>query len=207
MCSFVYACLTYIQPVTLFLQHWLYFWWIANQGCYYEGIWRIRCECITELNVGIVFYLCISNLSLTNNNNIIMTPLFSQQIQKIFKLLGTPTDTDWPEFPSLPSAGTFKWKNKDGSELGRTFLVNSFSATGQSYLDTTGFDLLGKLLTLNPRKRISAEDALNHSYFKDGVKMQVPEFFIWQCRLPKGHSWLHQTSRTMQVIFAKHIIK
>mmetsp|Transcript_42352 Transcript_42352/g.90093 ORF Transcript_42352/g.90093 Transcript_42352/m.90093 type:complete len:157 (+) Transcript_42352:859-1329(+) len=101
------------------------------------------------------------------------------QIQKIFKLLGTPTDADWPEFSALPSAGTFKWKNKDGSELGRRFLVNSFSATGQSYLDPNGFDLLSKLLTLNPHMRISAEDALSHSYFEDGVKMQVPEFITY----------------------------
>jgi len=100
------------------------------------------------------------------------------QIQKIFKLLGTPTDADWPEFSLLPNAGTFKWKAKDGSALGRQFLVNSFSATGQSYLDPSGFDLLSKLLMLNPQKRISAEDALRHSYFTDGVKMQVPEFFI-----------------------------
>jgi len=100
------------------------------------------------------------------------------QIQKIFKLLGTPTDADWPEFSLLPNAGTFKWKAKDGSALGRQFLVNSFSATGQSYLDPSGFDLLSKLLMLNPQKRISAEDALLHSYFTDGVKMQVPEFFI-----------------------------
>ncbi|KAL7536434.1 hypothetical protein ACHAXR_009917 [Thalassiosira sp. AJA248-18] len=99
------------------------------------------------------------------------------QIQKTFKLLGTPTDADWPEFSSLPSAGTFKWKNIDGSVLGRQFLVNSFSATGQSYLDPSGFDLLSKLLSLNPRKRISAEEALKHSYFTGGVKKQVPQFF------------------------------
>lgn len=99
------------------------------------------------------------------------------QIQKIFKLLGTPTDEDWPEFSTLPTAGTFKWKNRDGSGLSRAFLVNSFSATGQSYLDPNGFDLLSQLLTLNPKRRISAEDALEHAYFKEGVNMQRPQFF------------------------------
>mmetsp|Transcript_6921 Transcript_6921/g.14186 ORF Transcript_6921/g.14186 Transcript_6921/m.14186 type:complete len:384 (-) Transcript_6921:78-1229(-) len=99
------------------------------------------------------------------------------QIQKIFALRGTPSEESWPAFYSLPSSGTFKWKGRDGSELGRKFQVNSFSATGQTYLDSNGFDLLTQLLTLNPQNRISAADALNHTYFSEGVKMQVPEFF------------------------------
>lgn len=99
------------------------------------------------------------------------------QIQKIFALLGTPTDESWPEFSSLPSAGTFKWKSRDGNELGRKFQINAFSSTGQTYLDPNGFDLLKKLLTLNPCKRITAVDALKHAYFTEGVIMQKPNFF------------------------------
>ena len=99
------------------------------------------------------------------------------QIQKTFALLGTPTDESWPEFKFLPSTGTFKWKNRDSIELSKKFQINSFSSTGQTYLDPNGFDLLSRLLTLNPKNRISAEDALKHAYFSDGVKMQTPNFF------------------------------
>jgi cell division cycle 2-like protein len=91
--------------------------------------------------------------------------------------MGTPTDESWPEFSSLPSSGTFKWKSRDSNELDKKFQINSFSSTGQTYLDPNGFDLLRKLLTLNPKNRITADDALKHAYFNDGVKMQVPNFF------------------------------
>lgn len=113
------------------------------------------------------------------------------QIQQIFKLLGPPTQTSWPTFLSLPSSGTFKWRtggegsrsssSTPSSELRTRFSVNSsFSSMGcQSYLDSAGFDLLGKLLTMDPTRRMSAADALSHEYFTGGgVKMQVPDFFF-----------------------------
>ncbi|KAK1734653.1 cyclin-dependent kinase [Skeletonema marinoi] len=99
------------------------------------------------------------------------------QIQKIFKLLGTPTDDEYWEQLWSKQGSTFKWKNND-SDLARTFAVNSFSATGQSYLSPDGFDLLSRLLSLNPKKRITAEDALRHSYFSCGVTEQVPMFYV-----------------------------
>jgi cell division cycle 2-like protein len=99
-------------------------------------------------------------------------------MDKIFKLVGTPTEENWPDFDKLPSAGIFRWKSKTGGpQLSSAFPVNSPSG-GQAFLDGNGFDLLSKLLTLDPRKRITAEQALNHSYFCEGVEMQVPTFFF-----------------------------
>lgn len=99
------------------------------------------------------------------------------QIDLIFKLIGAPNDTSWPEFKSLPNSNLLRWKSKAKPKLNETFPVNSFSGS-QTYLDANGFDLLRGLLELNPNDRLSAEEALNHKYFKEGVEKQTPRIFI-----------------------------
>lgn len=182
-----------------FYSHHLYF--VTNSvGCIF-GELLIKDAILKgngELDVSLPFYLrpnYVHGFSFLTSHSWICFALFSsQQIQQIFKLLGPPNETSWPTFSSLPSSGTFKWKSGGGegsrsstsstssSDLRRRFSVNSsFSSTGcQSYLDSTGFDLLEKLLTLDPTRRMNARDALNHDYFKGGggVKMQVPDFFF-----------------------------
>ena len=46
-----------------------------------------------------------------------------------------------------------------------------------SRLTNKGADLLSSLLTLDPEKRISASEALEHAYFKEDPKPKHPEFF------------------------------
>lgn len=100
------------------------------------------------------------------------------QIDKIFKLVGAPNETNWPNFDKLPSSGILRWKTlKDENELSRRFPVNSPSS-GHTFLDGNGFDLLKKLLILNPERRISADDAVEHKYFKEGVAKSAPRFFL-----------------------------
>lgn len=100
------------------------------------------------------------------------------QTDKIFRLVGAPTEENWPGFSKLPNTSIFRWKKgKEKPLLPLKYPVNSPSG-GQSFLDNNGFDLLSKLLTLDPERRISAEEALRHAYFHEGVPRQTPHFFF-----------------------------
>ncbi|KAG8861485.1 TFIIH complex serine/threonine-protein kinase subunit kin28 [Tulasnella sp. 330] len=75
------------------------------------------------------------------------------QVKRIFHALGTPTEEEWPGYMKLPdycSVGQFP----------KQPLNMLFTAASPAALD-----LLGKCLIFEPRRRISAKDALNHPYF------------------------------------------
>ena len=97
------------------------------------------------------------------------------QIDQIFRLLGGPTTDNWPDFEKLPSSGILRWKKLEDSQMTKRFPINS-PACNQTFLDGNGFDLLSRLLALDPKKRITANDALNHKYFQEGVARAVPRF-------------------------------
>ena len=76
------------------------------------------------------------------------------QIFKIFQFLGTPSCEDWGEFERCKyfSQHFPIWK-------GEQFYMRF------PELDANGFDLLNALFTYDPKKRISASDALKHPWF------------------------------------------
>ncbi|KAL3650785.1 Cell division control protein 2 A [Castilleja foliolosa] len=78
------------------------------------------------------------------------------ELFKIFRVMGTPTEDTWPGVTSLPDFKTAfpKWPSKDLAALVPT-------------LDSAGLDLLIKMICLDPSKRITARSALEHEYFKD----------------------------------------
>ncbi|KAL6520530.1 hypothetical protein OROMI_032292 [Orobanche minor] len=105
-------------------------------------------------------------------------PLFSgktefDQLDKIFKMLGTPNEKIWPGFSELPGVKVNFIKHKYNL-LRKKFPPSSF--TGSPILSDAGFDLLNKLLTYDPEKRITAEEALNHEWFREVPLPKSKEF-------------------------------
>jgi len=95
-------------------------------------------------------------------------PLFpgandSDQLMKIFKLLGTPNKKAWPALADLP-------------EYKENFPVYPAQPLKKvcRRLDNVGLELLGRMLQFDPSKRISAENAMKHPYFKD-LKLAPPK--------------------------------
>jgi cell division cycle 2-like len=88
-------------------------------------------------------------------------PLFQAKteielLSMIFKLLGPPTQASWPEYNTLPMAKTITLPLPQPHQLPTKF----------QYLSAAGIDLMSSLLSYNPESRITAEQALQHAYFR-----------------------------------------
>ncbi|KOC62580.1 Cyclin-dependent kinase 5 [Habropoda laboriosa] len=88
-------------------------------------------------------------------------PLFpgsdvDDQLKRIFKLLGTPTEETWPDFTSLPDYKHFP-----------LYLPGQGLAQVTPKLNSKGRDLLQRLLVCNPALRLAADEAMAHPYFSD----------------------------------------
>ncbi|KAF8476074.1 kinase-like domain-containing protein [Kalaharituber pfeilii] len=92
------------------------------------------------------------------------------QISKIFGLLGVPTETSWPGYRRLPYA-----KSLTFPKTAKT--TGSLLRTRFPLLTNQGIDLLSRLLTLDPEQRITAEEVLQHPYFKEDPKPKREEMF------------------------------
>jgi len=88
-------------------------------------------------------------------------PLFpgsdvEDQLKRIFKLLGTPTEDTWPGVMLLPEY-----------KVVPIYHPSITLAQTLPSLSSKGRDLVQKCLICNPALRISAEEALQHQYFVD----------------------------------------
>ncbi|XP_055686872.1 cyclin-dependent kinase 10 [Lutzomyia longipalpis] len=79
------------------------------------------------------------------------------QLELIVDLLGTPSDAIWPEFSLLPAVQNFTLKQQPYNNLKQRF----------PWLSAAGLRLLNFLFMYDPKKRATAEECIQSSYFKE----------------------------------------
>ncbi|KXS16085.1 Pkinase-domain-containing protein [Gonapodya prolifera JEL478] len=89
------------------------------------------------------------------------------QLNQIFRLLGSPTEDSWPNWTSLPNARTIQFANVPQSSLRQKF----------PYLTQLGLDLLSAMLAYDPGRRITAEEAMRHPWFEEDPLPKDPSQF------------------------------
>ncbi|GAB4840576.1 hypothetical protein Ancab_021345 [Ancistrocladus abbreviatus] len=124
-------------------------------------------------------------------------PLFNgktefDQLDKIFRILGTPNETIWTGFSKLPGVKVNFVKHQY-NQLRKKFPATSF--TGSPVLSDAGFDLLNRLLTYDPEKRITAEAALKHEWFKE---VPLPKSKEFMPTFPAQHAQDRRLRRIMK---------
>lgn len=91
------------------------------------------------------------------------------QLNKIFKLLGTPSRDEWPHLLA-PNHPTPDWLRSIPIYAKPLSLAILFPT-----IEPAGIDLLSRLLDYRPACRITAQDALAHPYFYDVVAHMLDE--------------------------------
>ena len=104
------------------------------------------------------------------------------QVKRIFELLGTPDEVSWPGCSSLYFLKKYKQRPQPFHRLRDKFKRTSF--TSATALSEAGLDLMTRMLTLNPKKRISCAEALRHRYFTDEP---VPKAHNLMPTFPSSH--------------------
>ena len=105
-------------------------------------------------------------------------PLFQgknevQEITKIFELCGMPTDDSWPGFRRLPHARALRIPRHAPSSVA----MGSVIRAKFPLLTKAGCDLLGDLLSLDPTRRPSASEMLEHEYFRQDPRPKQESMF------------------------------
>ncbi|EGT37959.1 hypothetical protein CAEBREN_03480 [Caenorhabditis brenneri] len=129
-------------------------------------VWAIGCIFAELLTAEPLFFCKEEDIKAQN-------PYHYDQVKRIFHLLGYPSDADWPDMKKMPDHQRLL---SDARNEGTP--IQTFPNSLQRYFDkwkinsqSSPYRLLVKLLTVDPTKRVSCEEAMNDIYFR---KMERP---------------------------------
>ncbi|KAK8829388.1 hypothetical protein WA577_004653 [Blastocystis sp. JDR] len=132
-------------------------------GCKSYGpavdMWAIGCIFAKMLNLRDLF--CGDEVHSSTDRH----PFQSNQCEKVFSILGLPSIYEWPE---LKTADHYMKISRWGFDKNMGTQSKLQNCVKRMENNSDAYDLLRQLLVLNPSKRITAAEALNHPFFTRG---------------------------------------
>lgn len=113
---------------------------------------------------------CVISEILTLSGPLFPAQSVLDQLSRIFHILGTPNEVNWPEVSKLPDWNKVTFEEQSGSGLEEVM--------GKGVL---GSELVSSMMSLDPKKRPSAHQCLqtfNHFLKDDGARMQGYESIV-----------------------------
>ncbi|PWA27460.1 hypothetical protein CCH79_00000306 [Gambusia affinis] len=139
-------------------------------------IWAIGCIFAELLTSEPIFHCRQEDIKTSN-------PFHHDQLDRIFSVMGFPADKDWEDIRKMPEYPTLQ------KDFRRTTYANSslikYMEKHKVKPDSKVFLLLQKLLTMDPTKRITSEQALQDAYFLEEPLPTTDVFAGCQIPYPK----------------------
>uniref|UniRef100_A0A8C6S606 cyclin-dependent kinase n=1 Tax=Neogobius melanostomus TaxID=47308 RepID=A0A8C6S606_9GOBI len=139
-------------------------------------IWAIGCIFAELLTSEPIFHCRQEDIKTSN-------PFHHDQLDRIFSVMGFPADKDWEDIRKMPEYPTLQ------KDFRRTTYANSslikYMEKHKVKPDSKVFLLLQKLLTMDPTKRITSEQALQDPYFLEEPLPTTDVFAGSQIPYPK----------------------
>jgi len=139
-------------------------------------IWAIGCIFAELLTSEPIFHCRQEDIKTSN-------PYHHDQLDRIFTVMGFPLDKDWEDIRKMPEHPTLT-KDFKRSNYSNCSLVK-YMDRHRIKPDRKDFQLLQKLLIMDPTKRITSESAMQDEYFREEPQPTPDVFGNYQIPYPK----------------------
>ncbi|KAK4474777.1 hypothetical protein MN116_000737 [Schistosoma mekongi] len=125
-------------------------------------IWAIGCIFAELLTYEPIFHCRQEDIKTS-------TPYHKEQLERIFRVMGYPPDDAWVDMKKMPDYHQLLRDSISKKTYGK-YSLEGYLEEKKFKVDDKELTLLRRLLTMDPVKRLSAAEAMEDSYFKEGEK-------------------------------------
>ncbi|TNN19949.1 Cyclin-dependent kinase 8 isoform 2 [Schistosoma japonicum] len=131
-------------------------------------IWAIGCIFAELLTYEPIFHCRQEDIKTS-------TPYHKEQLERIFRVMGYPPDDAWVDMKKMPDYHQLLRDSISKKTYGK-YSLEGYLEEKKFKVDDKELTLLRRLLTMDPVKRLSAAEAMEDSYFKEGEKPNIDVF-------------------------------